>query len=55
MQSFARSTYYGFCGNAGKMVTSQDGEFRAAVCTKWLHPVRLSQHPIFAKWVILGQ
>ena len=49
------STYYGFCGNAGKMVTDQDGEFRAAICTKWLHPVQLSQHPSFSKWVILGK
>ena len=47
------STYYGFCGNAGSKTPS--GEFRHTICSKWLHPVRLSQHPSFTGWVIFGE
>lgn len=49
------STYYGFCGNAGmRHDPGKDGEIRASVCSKWLHPVRLSEHPTFQGWVIHG-
>ena len=49
------STYYGFCGNAGTQRSNSDGDVRAAVCSKWLHPVRMSEHPAFKGWVIYGR
>lgn len=49
------STYYSFCGNAGlKQKDGSPGEFRAAMCTKWLHPVAIRDHPAFASWVLYG-
>ncbi len=49
------STYYSFCGNAGlKQKGGSAGEFRAAICNKWLHPVAIRDHPAFASWVLYG-
>lgn len=49
------STYYSFCGNAGlKQKDGSAGEFRAAMCNKWLHPVAIRDHPAFASWVLYG-
>lgn len=50
------STYYSFCGNAGlKQKDGSAGEFRAAICNKWLHPVAIRDHPVFASWVLYGK
>ena len=50
------STYYSFCGNAGlKQKDGSAGEFRAAICNKWLHPVAIRDHPAFASWVLYGR
>ncbi|KAL3147784.1 hypothetical protein ABBQ32_002515 [Trebouxia sp. C0010 RCD-2024] len=52
----ACSTYYSFCGNAGlKQKDGSAGEFRAAMCNKWLHPVAIRDHPAFASWVLYGE
>ncbi|DBB07470.1 TPA: hypothetical protein ACH3X3_008941 [Trebouxia sp. C0006] len=52
----ACSTYYSFCGNAGlKQKDGSAGEFRAAICNKWLHPVAIRDHPAFASWVLYGE
>ncbi|KAK9823894.1 hypothetical protein WJX72_006230 [[Myrmecia] bisecta] len=55
----ACSTYYSFCGNAGgggqAWSNSLIGDFKAAVCQKWLHPVGSSSHPAFSRWVIYGE
>ena len=51
------STYYGFCGNAAAQEegsTGPGGDFRAAICQKWLHPLGMSPHPLFAQWLIYG-
>lgn len=54
--AIACSTYYSFCGNAGlKQKDGSAGEFRAAICNKWLHPVAIRDHPIFASWVLYGE
>ena len=50
------STYYSFCGNAGVQRNSEpSGELRQAVCSKWLHPIRLSDHPAYSGWVLVGE
>ena len=55
MPCMLRSTYYSFCGNAGlKQKDGSPGEFRAAMCNKWLHPVAIRDHPAFASWVLYG-
>ena len=51
------STYYGFCGNAaatGAEEAGPDGGMKAAICGKWLHPIGMSEHPMFSRWVIYG-
>ena len=53
------STYYSFCGNAAAVGSDAKsggavGGFRAAVCTKWLRPINMREHPAFSSWVIYG-
>ncbi|BDA40538.1 hypothetical protein COCOBI_01-1910 [Coccomyxa sp. Obi] len=56
----ACSTYYSFCGNAAAVgsdakASGAAGGFRAAVCTKWLRPINMREHPAFSSWVIYGE
>ena len=52
------STYYSFCGNAGKNGAGTGkgiaGEIRSAVCSTWLKPIDMREHPTFSSWVIYG-
>ncbi|KAK9862826.1 hypothetical protein WJX84_007158 [Apatococcus fuscideae] len=53
----ACSTYYSYCGNAAgqKGLSSSANDAKAAICGKWLHPVRSQSHPSFQKWMIYGE
>ncbi|KAK9809330.1 hypothetical protein WJX73_005806 [Symbiochloris irregularis] len=56
--AIACSTYYGFCGNAAatdKDSAASGGDFKAAICGKWLHPIGMNEHPMFSRWVIYGE
>lgn len=56
--AIACSTYYGFCGNAGthgEGGAGPGGTFKAAICQRWLHPIGMSEHPMFARWAIYGE
>ena len=54
-QAWPCSTYYGFCGTAGSQQEGVAGsEIKAQVCSKWLHPIDMREHPAFASWVIYG-
>lgn len=53
------STYYSYCGNAAgqkglNSSSAAGGDAKAAICGKWLHPVRSQSHPSFQKWMIYG-
>ena len=51
----ACSTFYSFCGNAadgGDLGAGQGGDWKAAVCHRWLQPVSVGGHSAFTRWVI---
>ena len=49
------STYYSFCGNpVAHSKGTEGGGLKAAVCSKWLHPIDMREHPALASWVIYG-
>lgn len=50
------STYYTFCGN-GRFVVSpgRTPPLKAAVCSKWLHPILTSEYPRFSSWMLYGE
>eukprot|EP00198_Chlamydomonas_reinhardtii_P006217 XP_001695553.1 predicted protein [Chlamydomonas reinhardtii] len=52
----ACSTYYTFCGN-GRFVVSpgRTPPLKAAVCSKWLHPILTSEYPRFSSWMLYGE
>ena len=31
------------------------GGLKAAVCSKWLHPIDMREHPAFASWMTYGE
>lgn len=47
------STYFSFCGNAAG--GNGDGDLRATICSRWLHPVSSEHHPGFSSWMLYGE
>ena len=54
----ACSTFYSFCGNADDSggalggASLGEGDWKGAVCHRWLQPVSVRGHSAFTRWVI---